>query len=177
MRIDHRSTWVRGLAGTVTCVLLAAATWGCSSAPAGTTAPSAVATAATTNAASASPLPSVAPGASATSQPSVSASPRPASGTLTFAGDPGLAGDLTISGIRCQLPAVAGLTIAIFGTTPNSLLAQVILASGSIAIRLYTQAFQQWDTGKSCALAYIVLIMVLAITNLYVKYLNRVKER
>ena len=46
-----------------------------------------------------------------------------------------------------------------------------------ISIRLYKQAFQQWDTGKSCALAYIVLIMVLAITNLYVKYLNKVKER
>jgi multiple sugar transport system permease protein len=46
-----------------------------------------------------------------------------------------------------------------------------------IAIRLYKQAFQQWDTGKSCALAYIVLIMVLAITNIYVKYLNRVKAR
>jgi multiple sugar transport system permease protein len=46
-----------------------------------------------------------------------------------------------------------------------------------ISIRLYKQAFQQWDTGKSCALAYIVLIMVLAITNIYVKYLNRAKER
>jgi multiple sugar transport system permease protein len=46
-----------------------------------------------------------------------------------------------------------------------------------VAIRLYKQAFQQWDTGKSCALAYIVLIMVLAITNIYVKYLNKVKER
>ena len=46
-----------------------------------------------------------------------------------------------------------------------------------IAIRLYKHAFQQWDTGRSCALAYIVLIMVLAITNIYVKYLNRVKER
>jgi multiple sugar transport system permease protein len=46
-----------------------------------------------------------------------------------------------------------------------------------IAIRLYKLAFQQWDTGKSCALAYIVLIMVLAITNIYVKYLNKVKER
>jgi multiple sugar transport system permease protein len=46
-----------------------------------------------------------------------------------------------------------------------------------VSIRLYKQAFQQWDTGKSCALAYIVLIMVLAITNIYVKYLNKVKER
>ena len=46
-----------------------------------------------------------------------------------------------------------------------------------IAIRLYKLAFQEWQTGRSCALAYIVLIMVLAITNIYVKYLNRVKER
>jgi multiple sugar transport system permease protein len=50
-------------------------------------------------------------------------------------------------------------------------------AAELIAVRLYKQAFQQWDTGKSCALAYIILIMVLAITNIYVKYLNRVKER
>ena len=46
-----------------------------------------------------------------------------------------------------------------------------------IAIRLYKMAFQEWQTGKSCALAYIVLIMVLAITNIYVKYLNKAKER
>jgi multiple sugar transport system permease protein len=46
-----------------------------------------------------------------------------------------------------------------------------------IAIRLYKLAFQEWQTGKSCALAYIVLIMVLAITNIYVKYLNQVKAR
>jgi multiple sugar transport system permease protein len=46
-----------------------------------------------------------------------------------------------------------------------------------IAIRLYKMAFQEWQTGKSCALAYIVLIMVLAITNIYVKYLNQAKAR
>jgi multiple sugar transport system permease protein len=45
------------------------------------------------------------------------------------------------------------------------------------AIRLYKMAFQEWQTGRSCALAYMVLIMVLAITNIYVKYLNKVKER
>jgi multiple sugar transport system permease protein len=38
-------------------------------------------------------------------------------------------------------------------------------------------AFQSWDTGRASALAYIVLIVVVAITNIYVKYLNRVKER
>jgi multiple sugar transport system permease protein len=46
-----------------------------------------------------------------------------------------------------------------------------------IAIRLYKMAFQEWQTGLSSAFAYIVLIMILAITNIYVKYLNRVKER
>lgn len=46
-----------------------------------------------------------------------------------------------------------------------------------IAIRLYKMAFQEWQTGRSCALAYIMLIIVLAITNIYVKYLNKVKER
>jgi multiple sugar transport system permease protein len=46
-----------------------------------------------------------------------------------------------------------------------------------ISSRLYKMAFQQWQTGASSALAYIVLIMVLAITNIYVKYLNKAKER
>lgn len=46
-----------------------------------------------------------------------------------------------------------------------------------ISIRLYKMAFQEWQTGMSCAFAYIVLLMVLAITNIYVKYLNKVKER
>jgi len=46
-----------------------------------------------------------------------------------------------------------------------------------IAIKLYRLAFQEWQTGPSCALAYMVLIMVLAVTNIYVKYLNRAKAR
>ena len=46
-----------------------------------------------------------------------------------------------------------------------------------VAIRLYKMAFQEWQTGRSSALAYIVLIVVVAITNIYVKYLNKVKER
>lgn len=46
-----------------------------------------------------------------------------------------------------------------------------------VSIKLYKFAFQEWQTGKSCALAYIVLILVLAITNIYVKYLNQAKER
>lgn len=46
-----------------------------------------------------------------------------------------------------------------------------------IATRLYKLAFQQWQTGPSSALAYIILIMVVCITNIYVKYLNKAKER
>ena len=45
------------------------------------------------------------------------------------------------------------------------------------AIKLYRMAFQQWDTGESCAFAYIMLVMVIAISNIYIKYLNKVKER
>ena len=50
-------------------------------------------------------------------------------------------------------------------------------AAELISSRLYKLAFQQWQTGLSSALAYIILIMVLCITNIYIKYLNRVKER
>lgn len=50
-------------------------------------------------------------------------------------------------------------------------------AAELISSRLYKMAFQQWQTGSSSALAYIVLIMILAITNIYVKYLNKAKER
>ncbi len=46
-----------------------------------------------------------------------------------------------------------------------------------ISKRLYQMAFREWQTGKSCAFAYIVLIVVVAITNIYIKYLNKAKER
>jgi multiple sugar transport system permease protein len=46
-----------------------------------------------------------------------------------------------------------------------------------VAIRLYKMAFLEWQTGRSCALAYLMLLAVLAITNVYVKYLNRIKAR
>jgi multiple sugar transport system permease protein len=46
-----------------------------------------------------------------------------------------------------------------------------------ISSRLYKSAFAQWQTGPASAMAYIILIMVLCITNIYVKYLNKAKER
>lgn len=45
-----------------------------------------------------------------------------------------------------------------------------------IAVNLYRQAFLgQWQTGKSSALAYIILIIIIAISNLYIRYLNRTR--
>jgi len=86
---------------------------------------------------------------------------------------------------RITLPLVAPiLMIAVIFRTMEAFktfdLAYVLTSQPTtevISIRLYKMAFQEWQTGRSCALAYIVLLMVLAITNIYVKYLNKVKER
>jgi multiple sugar transport system permease protein len=85
---------------------------------------------------------------------------------------------------RITLPLVAPLLlIALIFRTMEAFKAfdlPFIMSTASVetvAIRLYQMAFQGWDTGRASALAYIVLIIVLAITNLYVKYLNQVKER
>ncbi len=87
--------------------------------------------------------------------------------------------------LRITLPLVAPiLMIAIIFRTMEAFktfdLAYILTSQPTtevISIRLYKMAFQTWETGRSCALAYIMLIMVLAITNIYVKYLNKVKER
>jgi multiple sugar transport system permease protein len=86
---------------------------------------------------------------------------------------------------RITLPLVAPiLMIAVIFRTMEAFktfdLAYVMTGQPTtevVSIRLYKMAFQEWQTGKSCALAYIVLIMVLCITNVYVKYLNKAKER
>jgi multiple sugar transport system permease protein len=45
-----------------------------------------------------------------------------------------------------------------------------------IAVNLYRQAFLgQWNTGRSSALAYIILIIIIAVSSLYIKYLNQMK--
>lgn len=45
-----------------------------------------------------------------------------------------------------------------------------------IAVNLYRQAFLgQWKTGQASALAYIILIIIIASSNLYIKYLNQLK--
>jgi len=45
-----------------------------------------------------------------------------------------------------------------------------------IAVNLYRQAFQgQFRTGPASALAYIMLIIIIAISNLYIRYLNQMR--
>lgn len=45
-----------------------------------------------------------------------------------------------------------------------------------IAVNLYRQAFQgQFQTGRASALAYIILIIIIAVSNLYIKYLNQIR--
>ncbi len=45
-----------------------------------------------------------------------------------------------------------------------------------IAVNLYRQAFLgQWQTGMASALAYIVLVIIIAISNLYIRYLNQMR--
>jgi len=75
------------------------------------------------------------------------------------------------------LIAVIFRTMEAFKTFDLAFIMTSMESTELIAIRLYKMAFQEWQTGRSCALAYIVLIMVLAITNIYVKYLNQAKER
>ena len=45
----------------------------------------------------------------------------------------------------------------------------------TVSMNLYRMAFRYFDTGKACALAYILLIIIVALSNIYVKYLNKVK--
>jgi len=49
-------------------------------------------------------------------------------------------------------------------------------ATRTISYHLYDLAFNQYDTGTSCALAYIMLVIVIAIANIYIRYLNRASE-
>jgi len=45
-----------------------------------------------------------------------------------------------------------------------------------IAVNLFRIAFVQWNTGRASAFGYIILIMIIAISNIYIKYLNKAKE-
>jgi multiple sugar transport system permease protein len=50
-------------------------------------------------------------------------------------------------------------------------------ATELVAVNLYRTAFLgRWDTGKASAFAYIVLVIIVGVSNIYVKYLNKIKE-
>lgn len=45
-----------------------------------------------------------------------------------------------------------------------------------VVVNLFRQAFQgQWRTGQASAVAYIILVIIIAISNLYIRYLNNLK--
>ncbi len=44
----------------------------------------------------------------------------------------------------------------------------------TVSYLLFTKAFNDYDTGSSSALAYIILIMVIALANIYIRNLNKV---
>ncbi len=75
------------------------------------------------------------------------------------------------------LIAIIFRTMEAFKTFDHAFIMSGQPTTEMISIRLYKMAFQEWQTGRSSALAYIILIVVVAITNIYVKYLNKVKER
>ena len=49
-------------------------------------------------------------------------------------------------------------------------------ATETVSLNLYRRAFENWNTGESCALAYILLIVIIALSNIYIKYLNKARS-
>src|SRR6201981_449651 len=86
---------------------------------------------------------------------------------------------------RITLPLVAPLlliaiifrTMEAFKTFDIAFIMASLEETELVSIRLYKLAFQEWQTGRACGPPYIVLLAVLAITTIYIKYLNRLKER
>jgi len=48
-------------------------------------------------------------------------------------------------------------------------------ATETVSMNLYRRAFQDYRTGESCALAYMILIVIIALSSIYIKYLNKAK--
>jgi multiple sugar transport system permease protein len=44
-----------------------------------------------------------------------------------------------------------------------------------ISAEIYKRAFSQADTGVACAAAYVVLVLVIAVSNVFIRYLNKVQ--
>ncbi len=50
------------------------------------------------------------------------------------------------------------------------------IATETVSMNLYKIAFGIWNTGKACAMAYILLIIIIALSSIYIKYLNKFGE-
>ena len=49
-------------------------------------------------------------------------------------------------------------------------------ATETVSLNLFRRAFEEYNTGESCALAYIILIVIIALSNIYIKYLNKARS-
>ena len=89
---------------------------------------------------------------------------------------------------RITLPSVAPLlTLAVLFRTIEALKAFDLVmgltgggpgnATETVSVALYRMVFQgQARTGTASALAYIVLIVIIGVSNVYIWYLNKMKE-
>ena len=48
-------------------------------------------------------------------------------------------------------------------------------ATSTLAFEIYKTAFMKFYTGKSCAMAYVLFVIVVALSNIFIRYLNRLK--
>jgi multiple sugar transport system permease protein len=48
-------------------------------------------------------------------------------------------------------------------------------AAETVSIQVYRRAMEQYNTGDACALAYIVLLVIIGLTNLYLMLMSRVR--
>ena len=48
-------------------------------------------------------------------------------------------------------------------------------SSETVSIQVYREAMRNWNTGEACALGYVVLLVIIGLTNLYLLLLGRVK--
>lgn len=46
----------------------------------------------------------------------------------------------------------------------------------TVSMSLYRLAFNKFKTGESCAMAYIILILIIALSNLLIRWINRTKS-
>ena len=84
------------------------------------------------------------------------------------------------------LPVIAPLLmVALLFRTLDSFkmfdLAWIMTAGGTansaetVSIQVFREALRNWKTGEACALAYIVLLVIIGLTNLYLMLMARVK--